>query len=51
MPPKSCSVEVGPPAPKGEGRARRHYLAYESLVATPAEGCATVYDVLQRSAK
>lgn len=49
--PKSCTVEVGPPAPKGEGRARRNVKSIEALVASPEEGVFTVHDVIQSAIK
>ena len=46
-----CSVEVGPPAAKGEGRARRCYVSPNQLVESPAEGVHVLADILERSAR
>lgn len=49
--PKVGSVEVGPPAQKGEGRARRCYISANQLVESPAEGVHVLADILERSAR
>lgn len=48
---KQGSIEVGPPAAKGEGRARRFINSANTLVTSPAEGVSCVADILARSAK
>lgn len=50
-PVKVGSVEVGPPARAGEGRARRCYTSPNKLVETPCEGVTVLADILARSAR
>lgn len=48
---KLGSVEVGPEAQQGEGRARRWYKNPEKLVDGKDADIPTVYDLIQRSAR
>jgi long-chain acyl-CoA synthetase len=50
-PVKIGSVEVGPKANPGEGRARRCYISPDKLSDTPGDGVTVIYDILQRSAR
>ncbi|GAA5879725.1 hypothetical protein JCM1840_006838 [Sporobolomyces johnsonii] len=45
------SVEVGPPAPKGQTRARRYAPTADQLATTPEPGVEVVADLLAHSAK
>jgi long-chain acyl-CoA synthetase len=45
------SVEVGPAAPEGEGRARRLAIAADKLVTQPFEGIDTIADVVAYAAR
>ncbi|CEQ41131.1 SPOSA6832_02830, partial [Sporobolomyces salmonicolor] len=45
------SVEVGPPAPKGQTRARRYGPTADQLATTPEPGVQVVADLLAHSAK
>ncbi|KAK4702079.1 long-chain acyl-CoA synthetase, partial [Phenoliferia sp. Uapishka_3] len=50
-PPAVGSIEVGPPAPKGESRPRRNYLTPNALVTTPDPSLHSLSDILTRSAR
>ncbi|GAA96553.1 uncharacterized protein L969DRAFT_94983 [Mixia osmundae IAM 14324] len=48
---KVGSVEVGPPAKKGEGRTRRYYATPDRLVTQPADDIVVVPDILEYAAR
>ncbi|CAD6973033.1 unnamed protein product [Tilletia controversa] len=48
---RTASVEVGPAAPKGEGRVRRSYLSVDKLTTTPSEDISTMVDIFSHSLK
>ncbi|KAL8278789.1 hypothetical protein RQP46_008858 [Phenoliferia psychrophenolica] len=50
---KQGSVEVGPPAEKGEGRARRAFVCPDTLTATPKDApeVTILADIVQRSVR
>lgn len=49
MPATEYPVQVGPPAGKGEGRARRCFVSPDKLVTSPTEGVYVLADILKRS--
>ncbi|GAA6008643.1 hypothetical protein JCM10207_007189 [Rhodosporidiobolus poonsookiae] len=51
MAPKQGSVEVGPPAKPGEGRARRCFTSPDELVSTPSPDIKVLADVLIHATK
>ncbi|GAA5904425.1 hypothetical protein JCM6882_008906 [Rhodosporidiobolus microsporus] len=51
MAPKQGSVEVGPPAQPGEGRARRCFNSADELVSSPAPHVKVLADVLIHATK
>ncbi|KAE8257679.1 hypothetical protein A4X13_0g2193 [Tilletia indica] len=48
---RSASVEVGPEAPKGEGRIRRSFLSVDKLATTPTPDITTMVDLFSSSLK
>lgn len=46
---KPGSVEVGPPANEGEGRARRSFVHPDRLATSPAPGVNVLADILVKA--
>ena len=46
---KPGSVEVGPPAQEGEGRARRSFVHPDHLATSPAPGINVLADIMAKA--